>query len=191
MDTDMNTVNWRTSIGKQGVSQEKKTLGMITAGRGVLALQLLRQTEFAWEFYAAEDPEQGLRIEVARCRASIFVMHNGDWQQVAVGEKGSGLDSNPDCQYWISIDPDSRRLKYGKGAVDSRSVVLNSTLEDKWPQDAVWGWLSRVSEAQLMPPLVAEYDVRSVPVTDMRALVRNEFLPEPETGGRRVLMVAG
>lgn len=62
-------------------------------------------------------------------------------------KSGAGLDLDPNCRYWFSLDSHNRLLRYGKGEVRKNTLLAELHYEaPKEKEDDRFAWMAKVGE---------------------------------------------
>jgi len=125
-----------TFIHVLGIQEQK----LIIQGQGVSSVVTGECKAFTWRVYNNEKTV-GLKMEVMDSHIALYeVMIEGDFDEnkeetkrIAMLEGPQvGVDSDPDCLYWFSIDGPNQCVSYGKGEMRPATEILNKKIEGDW-----------------------------------------------------------
>ncbi|WP_298443440.1 hypothetical protein [uncultured Ferrimonas sp.] len=107
---------------------------LAVSGQGALSVAAIQPSKAQQQltFYCgSNDGDKGLKLTVsaqkttlyARQVESDFGKHYRHWQPLV--EISSGIDADPNCAYWISIDSLNQQFRYGKGEMRAETGLLS------------------------------------------------------------------
>jgi hypothetical protein len=137
-------------------------------GQGTVGFTLTRQEPFTLTFAAPELwSAPGFRWQVGHDATHLAERAQGEWVEIASFDAaGAGLDPEPTCQYWFSIDWHNRRLGYGKGEMRLAARIGCHDLPPARREGAdPYAWLADVSGVSVEPPLEGSVNIWRDPVT--------------------------
>jgi hypothetical protein len=161
-----------------GTEPECREARLPVHGQGTIAFAIARRARFEVTVKADEWAEPGFRWEVDFGGASLSEHKNGKWYVVdSVGGVESrcgpawmpdiGIDPDPACRYWFSIDCHNRLLRYGKGEMRLETLLLEHKLPPA-PTDGApdpYRWLCAVGSVGIGAETKGDVEIWRDPVT--------------------------
>ncbi len=177
--------------GAEGGPTEIEDLRLLVAGQGTIAFRLTEMAPFTVTVGA---PDQwgapALRWEVGFDGATLSERASGRWSRLASFDGARfGLDAEPMCPYWFSVDGHNRRVRYGKGEMRLGTCLASHDLPKAPEPPAVdpYAWLRAASVLTVSPPVASVADVWRDPVTvepPLRILPRDVITMEDMANAR-------
>ncbi|WP_299009604.1 cysteine dioxygenase family protein [uncultured Shewanella sp.] len=121
--------------------------------------------------------EFGLKLDITQSAAILYelISHSDfgktgkQWQQIKVNDSPlAGIDADPNCPYWFSIDGPNNRVSYGKGEMRQCTTLLTFQLPDKLNEE------QKLKEDQLK-------DVKAITIHTLATQPTFELWREPVT----------
>ena len=143
----------------------------IVKGQGIISSAAPGRDSLSWTIIDSGHTA-GLRLEIHREGATLWMHQDGAWRahHQYVGLH-IGMDSDPACKYWYSLDCHNRRIRYGKGEARLKTTLVEF---DFGPAPASgedsYAWVSKVDSVQLAPAVATQIVVWRDPVTIEPAL---------------------
>lgn len=161
--------------GLDGAPDEVQDVRLVVKGQGTVAFTLAEQRPFSVRIGDATLwASRAFRWDVGYDAVALFAWEAGAWERVPlpadsladpVGRDTTGLDPEPACRYWFSIDSHNRRLSYGTSEARMNTVLASHDLGEP-PRHAPdpYQWLSSLSHVHVTPGLRRPADVWRDPV---------------------------
>ena len=154
--------------GAGGGPEEVEDLRLMVHGQGTFGFLLTEMEPFTVTVGAPEQwGSPALRWAVGCEGATLHERTAGQWRQipVTVGPE-SGLDADPGCPYWFSVDAHNRALLYGKGEMRLTCALAKHQLPPAPKQGPdPYAWLAAATTLHVSPPVARTADVWRDPVT--------------------------
>lgn len=168
----MTYVSDRRSVPAQFLFEAKPLAGkphrieLPVKGQGTLAFAVAdNKAPFVLTFGSAMAGAPVLRWEVDAGGARLSEYRGEQWQQRAVFGPEAGLDPEPACSYWFSVDGSNRALIYGKGEMRLGTAVGKWDFPPKPEKgDDPYGWVRQVSFVALEAELAEDAEMWRDPV---------------------------
>ena len=149
-------------------SSQEDSVELLVKGQGVVSLVLKERKTFSWFI---DDGGKGVELKVSRDMIEFinFTIHYDEGRKVRTFDSktseampGIGLDEDPLCQYWLSLDFQHDLIRYGKGEIRNQTVIrdfqpkgvnLNEvrSVEVIGKAESIWRWRDPVT---INPPLL-------------------------------------
>ena len=130
----------------EGIDRDQ---ALIIQGQGVISVQLCEQPQNASITVSTVDlePESGFKLEVGNGKVTFYEITAGqECPFLEVNDPNVGLDPDPTCQYWFSIDSQNRKLRFGKGEIRLETQCAEATIPGPVGQRAEpYGWIFHLS----------------------------------------------
>lgn len=148
---------------------------LIAKGQGIVQFGLKEISPFFMIISSPDAPFpnsiKSLKLEVDSNGAEIYFLNDKDiWtKQTTFQGQNSGLDQDPKCKYWFSIDSHNRWIRYGKGEMRKNTMLAECVLPaiPKPPAMDPFAWLKDVRSVHFDSQIVtAEYIWRDPVVID-------------------------
>lgn len=96
---------------------------LIVTGQGVVAVSAITDCELNFLEYCFGEGKRAMKLSVTSISTTIQGLDDsGDW--VILTASHHGIDRDPHCQYWLSIDGNNAVVRYGKGEIRGNTVLL-------------------------------------------------------------------
>jgi hypothetical protein len=154
-----------------GLDQAER-VELLVKGQGIVSFALTEKRTFSWTITDLGDTTRGLRLEIAAEAAVLYERISGQWQVIRqYKQDGVGLDPEKECQYWYSLDCHNRRIRYGKGEMRLKTMLVNYDFPPVPDHgDDPFAWVAGVESVTLAPPVEEEIVIWRDPVTTEPAL---------------------
>jgi len=139
---------------------------LIVDGQGTIGFSIAEQAPFSLGIFADTIDGPGFRWEIDGEGAHLHERRYGEWRRM-LSVAGAGLDAEPKCPYWFSIDTLNRVLRYGKGETRLGCMWAEYPLGSK-PRpgdDDYYRWLATVEQVELSAEHAGAVDIWRDPVT--------------------------
>ncbi|HTU11704.1 MAG TPA: cysteine dioxygenase family protein [Allosphingosinicella sp.] len=156
-----------------GQEHEPRQARLPVKGQGTIAFAIAQRSRFTVTLRADCWGAPGFRWSVEFGAATLSEFREGHWCVLEPKEAGAdwmpvlGLDPDPLCPYWFSLDCHNRLLRYGKGEMRLETMLMEHYLGPK-PADGApdpYGWLCEVGEVELRAEIRGEAEIWRDPVT--------------------------
>lgn len=152
-----------------GKKKIKDFVRLIVKGQGVVTFTLKSQEAF--ELTINNPTDEGIvaiKIAVTEDRVIFSQNKSGRWDELSIhAGQGKGIDKDPDCVYWYSIDYHNRDLRYGKGEVRLNTCLAKQHLyqpEESSKKPDEYEWLNEVRKVAFNHDIVHPLRVWRDPV---------------------------
>lgn len=152
-------------------AQIEDSVRLIVKGQGVIGFTIKKQAAFQ---LIVKNPSPGkssvtgLRITVEKEEVSFAQEVSGKWIGLSENSNdGVGIDQDPDCMYWFSIDYHNHYLRYGKGEVRLNTCLAEQHLHmppEGSTEPDLYAWLNDVTHVLIDPEIVLPVRVWRDPV---------------------------
>jgi uncharacterized cupin superfamily protein len=150
---------------------EVQDVRLVVRGQGTVAFTLSDHSPFSVTIGdAVVWGSRAFRWDVGYSTVALFEWVAGAWErvhrEVPDAGAGTGLDPDPACTYWFSVDGHNRRLSYGTGEPRLKTVLASHDICPPQP-DAPdpYEWLERLGHVRVTPAVQRPTDVWRDPVT--------------------------
>ncbi len=150
---------------------------LIVKGQGVVGFKLKKGSPYELEVRNPEETNEGitaLKLSAEKNIVTFSKEENGKWSELSsVKSDGIGIDEDPDCTYWLSIDYHNRFLRYGKGEVRLNTCLAEANL-GKMPEGDKkdpYEWLNYVTKVFIDHNIVDPVKVWRDPVVIDPAII--------------------
>lgn len=135
-----------------GHAHGPQDISLIVHGQGIVAHALVEQAPFAWEIRDRNELA-AIRLDVGAQGVRLEARDGTGWKVLTESnEPGIGVDADPDCRYWFSIDCHSNTLRYGKGETRLATARLSHHLSQA-TGDNTYAWLHQVEHVAVSQPM--------------------------------------
>ncbi|MEZ5015793.1 MAG: hypothetical protein R2800_01970 [Flavipsychrobacter sp.] len=127
----------------------KDFVRLYVKGQGVVTFKLKEQAPFDLTINnPTDDGVEAIKITVTAEKVVFSQCKSGKWEDMSIHGGGSelGIDKDPDCVYWYSIDYHNRYLRYGKGEVRLNTALASQHLQQPTSSKKKdeYAWLNEV-----------------------------------------------
>lgn len=144
----------------------KDSVRLIVKGQGVVGFKLKKQDPFELNILNPTGKKgiTALKLSVTAEKVTYAQQLAGKWVELS-SVPGVGLDKDPDCVYWLSIDYHNHYLRYGKGEVRLNTCLAEQHLASigKGKIDP-YAWLNDVKEVHFDHKIVMPVRIWRDPV---------------------------
>ena len=130
---------------------QDETKLLAAKGIGTISVQLETPKAFNLDLIATNAL---LRLMVNQRSVKFYCIYKGRFILLKEDHsEGVGLESDPDCTYWLSFEAGSRKVLYGKNQPNFESVKLVYSLPEsnKTPEQY---WMNSIAEYRIDTPSV-------------------------------------
>ncbi len=159
------------TVSPKGTPNSVEEVPLIVAGQGIISSQHPSKEPFSWTLHDA-DELKGFRIEITANSANFYERIAGTWNLLeSFKEPGIGLDSDPTCIYWFSLDHLNRCLRYGKGEMRLQTMLAEYLYPPAPPPPEgeevkdPYEWMKHVHRVLLAPHRECDVMVWRDPIT--------------------------
>jgi hypothetical protein len=143
--------------GAGGAPETVDRVRLIIEGQGTVVVPASRRPGDEVFVVTIGDPDVGaspaLRWEIRSGTVTLAARIDGTWTaQTVVEREAVGLDADPDCRYWFSIDSLKLRLRYGKGEMRLETCLASYELPHPSTSEPA-SWLTKVDFVHFDPPV--------------------------------------
>ena len=149
-----------------GDDRDMPEFKLIVNGQGTIGFAIAEQAPFTFDIALDAAKGPAFKWEIGADGVRLLERSYGDWEEV-LRKPGVGVDPEPNCPYWFSIDTLNRVLRYGKGETRLACVQAEHWLSDKpkAPEKDYYGWLGTVAAVQVSAATKGTVDIWRDPVT--------------------------
>lgn len=124
-----------TSTASQTETPDTQAAKMPTAlevkGQGTVALILKEQVPFRIALKTGEgEQSRGFSVKVSKESVSFYKENGKTSEKLGEQKHDIGIDPDPACTYWFSLDSHNKTLRYGKGEVCKGATLHEYALSD-------------------------------------------------------------
>jgi hypothetical protein len=137
---------------------------LLVRGQGTVGLTVDSAEGFTLVMADGEAAESAFRWSVEADQVVLSSFERGGWVDVQT-VAGAGLDPEPSCIYWFSIDSHNRALRYGKGEMRLGAQLANHVLPSPPPGNPdPYAWLADLDSVTVDGPIAPGGDLWRDPV---------------------------
>lgn len=135
-----------------GVSiYQEDTKLLATAGRGTVFLRLEKHKAFNLDLIASNAL---LRLSINQLGIKLYCIYRGHF--ILLKEQlsnTSGLDSDPNCLYWVSFEASTRSVVFGKHEPSIRNAIFTFALPQSNKSPSQY-WMNKIAHFRVDTPAI-------------------------------------
>lgn len=159
----------------EGDQERPRDVRLVVRGQGTVGFILAEPEPESFRVMIGADEGPGspaFRWDVGLSGVTLYERAAGEWtSRMIVEGQEAGLDLEPACPYWFSLDCHNRTLGYGKGEMRVKTRIASYDLAPP-PEGAPdpYEWIGDVDAMRIEAPVDGAIDVWRDPVTSEPAL---------------------
>ncbi len=162
----------------EGAGQGLGEVRLLVKGQGTIGFAIAERAAFSVAIRSSRWDARAFRWDVGFDGVRLFERIDGEWRERAASRDAgfndpAGLDDEPACVYWFSLDSHNGYLRYGKGEMRLHCTLVEHRLMLKLPDSEDPGpdaWLREAPAIDVTARISGNVDVWRDPVVVEPAL---------------------
>lgn len=111
-------------IELKGANLKDKPANLIVQGQGTVVVNTDKDHKISELIFKFESGDKGVQVCIESNKTTVK-LKNADSTWSEDSHIDDGIDPDPTCQYWISIDDHNYRVRYGKGEMRPQTMLID------------------------------------------------------------------